>query len=213
MSNNESYYACGFGRKFRSGRRIELKYPSDAVPMIAEYLDGRYEVCGLLENETVDETDEDRWTKVPMGFRHRDYDNRTGYVQLVDDWGETVAEVAVVCEEYDIYWSWVQRWAEELFELHFLPLFEHYHLEPPYFEWDWKGNKPGMAARVWSRETLLKVYRQRADCIGGTWSRRYAKLLSDFLEEKLEQQKRKMNLLEVEDERNTDRANRSVTAV
>jgi hypothetical protein len=121
----ESYYACGFGRKFRSGRRIELKYPSDAVPMIVEYLDDRYEVYEWLEGE------DGEWTRMPLRFGYRDYDSEKGYVRLVDCWGETVAEVAVVCEEYDIYWSWVERWAEELFELTSFPSSSAITSNPP----------------------------------------------------------------------------------
>lgn len=172
----ETYYASAYSvRSLRRGKKIELEYPSDAVGMIAEYLESRYEVYGLLENEAVDETSEDRWTKMPLRFRHVDYDNRGGSIVLLDDWGEAVAEVAVVCEEYDIYWPWVERWAEEIFELHLLPLFEK---NSPYFEWMWRKNKPGTAARVWDRRNLLRAYREHADRFGGSWSERYARLLA-----------------------------------
>jgi hypothetical protein len=175
----ETYYASAYpNRGLRRGKKIELKYPSDAIPMIAEYLDGRYEVYGLLENEAVDETDEDRWMSEPLRFRHRDYDSRGGSITLLDDWGEAVWEVAVVCEEYGIYWPWVERWAEEIFELHLLPL-----LKDPYFEWTWKKNKPGTAAKVWNRRNLLRACREHADRFGGIWDKRYAKLLAAQLRE------------------------------
>ena len=154
-----------------------MDYPSDAVPMIAECLNDRYEVYGFIENESVDETDEDRWVQWPLKFRHEDYDNEKGYVLLVDDWGETVSEVEVVCEEYRIYWSWVRRWAEDLFECHFLPW-----LEEPYFEWTWRHG-PGLAARVWSRRALLRAYKLHDARFGGIWNTRYAKLLAAQLVE------------------------------
>jgi len=167
------FYADGiYGKR---GRKIELDDPSDAVPMIAEYLASRYEVYEWLGSE-----DGGEWARMPLRFRHRDYDRETGYVMLVDCWGETVAEVLVICREYKIYWSWVEHWAEKLFEICLLPMFER----SPYFEWDWKDRKPGMAARVWSMKTLLEVYRRKAESVGGAWKRRYVKLLSDFLERK-----------------------------
>jgi len=168
------YYAGGIYGK-RGGRRIELNHPSDAVPMIAEYLDDRYEVYEWLWSE-----DRGEWVRMPLRFGHRDYDSEKGYVRLVDCWGGTVAEVAVVCEECKIYWSWVEHWAESLFELRLLPLFE----KSTFLEWDWRNGKPGAAARVWSRKTLLEVYGRKAKSVGGAWKRRYVKLLSDFLERK-----------------------------
>jgi len=173
----ETYYTFACLSKGR--RKIVLDYPTDALPMIAEYLNDAYEVYGIIENESADETDEDRWQRVPLKFKHKDYDNQKGYVVLLDNWGETVKKIAVVCEEYEINWSLVKWWAEELFEFYLLPFFND---NSAYFEWTWRHG-PGLAARVWSKKSLLQAYNSHANRFGGIWNRRYAKLLATKLKE------------------------------
>jgi hypothetical protein len=173
----DTYYACACpGRKLKKGK-IELKYPSDALPMVADYLNERYEIIGFVEDE------EGCLQSIPLKFHHRGYDNEKGYLLLLDPWGGEIFGVSVIFEEEDIYWPWVERWGEEIFELHLLP-----KMKDDWFEWCWKDNKPGEAAKVWRKLNLLEAYRWHYDRIGGAWGKRYAKLLAEMLlEERMEE--------------------------
>ena len=169
----DTYCACEYARYTRRGK-IELKYPSDGLGLIVEYLNDRYEVVGFAECE-----DEGEAT-LGLKFRGECYDNEKGYIMLMDPWGNTFFEVRVNFESDTIYWSWVERWGEEIFELHFLSRFDEY------FEWRWRDNKPGVAAKVWNKMNLLKAYREHRDRCGGAWRRRYAELLAEMLLEEHE---------------------------
>jgi hypothetical protein len=156
------------------GKKIELDYPSDAVGMIAEYLDQRYRIYCLEED-----TENGEWVEIPLRIRHRNYDNQKGYILFCDPW-DCWEVVTVVCEESTIREGWVPRWGEELFELHLLPLFR----ENPYLGWSWRDGKPGLAAKVWSRRSLLEAYRE-LESVNGTWRRRYNRLLSELVLDRL----------------------------
>jgi hypothetical protein len=156
------------------GRRIELDYPSDAVEMIAEYLDRRYRIYGLEED-----TENGEWVETSLSIRHRDYDSQKGYIVFCDYW-DSWEVVTVVCEESTIREGWVPWWGEEIFELHLLPLFR----ENPYLGWSWRDGKPGLAAKVWSKRRLLETYKNfRFN--SRAWQRRYNKLLSELVFERL----------------------------
>jgi hypothetical protein len=175
----DTYYACACpGRKLKKDK-IELKYPSDALPMVVDYLDKRYEIVGFSEDF---KDEEGCLQSIPLKFYHRDYDNEKGYLLILDDHWSEVFAMSVIFEEEDIYWPWVERWGEEIFELHLLP-----NMKGDWFEWCWKDNKPGVAARVWRKQNLLEAYRWHYDHIGGAWGKRYAKLLAEMLlEERME---------------------------
>jgi len=169
-----TYYA-GVIPAIRGRKWIELNCPSGAVPMIAEYLDWRYEICGLEENAESGEYD-----KIPLKIRHKDYDNQKGYILFCDPW-DCWEVVGIVCEEETINEKWIPWWGEEIFELHLLPLFENSCLS-----WFWRDGRPGLSARVWSEETLLKVY-EKLRFNGRAWQRRYDKLLSKLVLRRLKE--------------------------
>jgi len=152
------------------GKRIELDYPSDAVELITDYLDRRYRIYGLEEDEENGE-----W--IPLSIKHRGYDNQKGYIVFCDPW-DCWEVVTVVCEESTIREGWVPWWGEEIFELHLLPLFQ----ENQYLRWFWRDGKPGLAAKVWNKKTLLEVYKNLRFS-SGAWQKRYNKLYNKLLSE------------------------------